>query len=157
MTSEFAVDISNDSGVSVDENRLLDTADFVMSQLRLHPESELAISLVDLVEMERLHVEYMDEPGPTDVLSFPMDELTAPAEGEAAEAGMLGDVVLSPHVAAQQAVTAGHSTADELDLLLTHGILHLLGHDHAEPEEHAVMFGLQGELLKKLASKRSAS
>ena len=157
VTSDFAIDINNDSGVSVDESRLLHTADFVMARLRLHPETELAISLVDLVEMERLHVEYMDEPGATDVLSFPMDELTAPGEGEVAKAGILGDVVLSPHVAAQQAVTAGHTTADELDLLLTHGILHLLGHDHAEPEEHAVMFGLQGDLLKQLAQARNAS
>jgi len=68
-----------------------------------------------------------------------------PAEGEPL---VLGDVVLCPEVAAQQAVEAGHSTADELALLTTHGVLHLLGFDHMEPEEHAEMFGLQGELLR---------
>ena len=156
VTPDFDISIDNESGVTVDHERLLDTARFVMNSLRLHPETELAITLVDLVEMERLHVEYMEEPGATDVLSFPMDELVAPAEGEDAEPGILGDIVLCPQFAADQAVVAGHSTADELDLLLTHGVLHLLGHDHAEPEEHAVMFGLQGDLLVSLARTRGA-
>ena len=156
VTHSFDISIDNESGVDVDQNRIIDTARFVMNALRLHPETELAISLVDLVEMERLHVEYMEEPGATDVLSFPMDELEAPADGEVAEPGILGDIVLCPQFAADQAKTAGHSTADELDLLVTHGVLHLLGHDHAEPEEHAVMFGLQGELLASLSAARGA-
>jgi len=60
---------------------------------------------------------------------------------------VLGDVVICPDVAAAQALTAGHSRDDEIALLLTHGILHLLGYDHGEPDEHEEMFGLQGELL----------
>ena len=103
--------------------------------------------LVDEAAMEQLHVQWMDEPGPTDVLSFPMDELRPGADGEDRPAGLLGDVVLCPQVAARQAATAGHSTADELLLLTTHGILHLLGYDHAEPEEEKEMFGLQRRLL----------
>ena len=106
--------------------------------------------------MTDLHVKWMDEPGPTDVLSFPMDELRPPAMGGArtaatttrSEPGLLGDVVLCPQVAAAQAKQAGHSTQDELELLTVHGILHLLGYDHADPEEEAEMFGLQGELLR---------
>jgi probable rRNA maturation factor len=96
----------------------------------------------------------MDEPGPTDVLSFPMDELR-PARAEddnEPTPGLLGDIVLCPEVAEKQAVAAGHSTAHELDVLTTHGILHLLGYDHAEPEEHEEMFGLQNELLEGWAA-----
>jgi probable rRNA maturation factor len=103
--------------------------------------------------MSDLHERWMGEPGPTDVLAFPMDELRPPhLDGNRAdlgpEPGLLGDVVLCPQVAAEQAEKAGHSTQDELELLCVHGILHLLGYDHAEPEEHAVMFGTQHQLLK---------
>jgi probable rRNA maturation factor len=89
----------------------------------------------------------MDEPGPTDVLSFPMDELRPGRADDPTPAGLLGDVVLCPEVAVEQARTAGHSTVEELLLLTTHGILHLLGYDHAEPEEEKEMFGLQRQLL----------
>jgi probable rRNA maturation factor len=97
--------------------------------------------------MSELHQQWMDEPGPTDVLSFPMDELRPGSESEPTPPGLLGDVVLCPEVAAAQAVVAGHSTAEELLLLTTHGILHLLGFDHAEPEEEKEMFELQRRLL----------
>jgi probable rRNA maturation factor len=89
----------------------------------------------------------MDEPGPTDVLSFPMDELRPTPDGGEPVPGLLGDVVLCPEVAAQQAKAAGHSTEAELHLLTTHGILHLLGYDHAEPDEEKEMFGLQKKIL----------
>jgi probable rRNA maturation factor len=89
----------------------------------------------------------MDEPGPTDVMSFPMDELRPTKDDEEPEEGLLGDIVICPQVAATQAETAGHRLEDEMALLLTHGILHLLGYDHAEPDEHAEMFGLQARLL----------
>lgn len=97
--------------------------------------------------MEQLHVQWMDEPGPTDVLSFPMDELRPGTEDQPTPAGLLGDIVLCPQVAAAQAETAGHSTLDELLLLTTHGLLHLLGFDHAEPEDEKAMFGIQRDLL----------
>jgi probable rRNA maturation factor len=89
----------------------------------------------------------MDKEGPTDVLAFPMDELRPGKVNEEPEEGVLGDLVLCPAVAERQGAAAGHGTTAELELLTTHGILHLLGYDHAEPEEHAVMFGLQDELL----------
>jgi probable rRNA maturation factor len=107
--------------------------------------------------MEQLHVQWMDEPGPTDVLSFPMDELRPGTDGEDSPAGLLGDVVLCPQVAAAQARQAGHSTAEELLLLTTHGILHLLGYDHAEPDEEKEMFGLQSQLLQAWSGTRSGS
>lgn len=142
------VDVDNRSGVPVDTAPLAAQAQFVCDQLGLHPTVELAVSLVDVAEMTQLHVRWMDLPGPTDVLSFPMDELRVPEPGQAPEPGVLGDVVISPEVAAEQGARAGHGLTGELELLLTHGILHLVGHDHAEPEEHAVMFARQDQLLQ---------
>ena len=91
----------------------------------------------------------MGQTGPTDVLSFPMDELT-PGSAESdddQESGYLGDIAVCPQVAAEQAPAAGHNSSDEIDLLTVHGILHLLGYDHASPDEHREMFGVQGRLL----------
>ena len=143
----MTVEVNNEVGADVDEKALSDLARFVLDRLRIHPHAELAVLLVDTDTMEHLHVQWMDEPGPTDVLSFPMDELRPTADGDEPEPGLLGDVVLCPDVAATQARTAGHSTEDELHLLTTHGILHLLGYDHAEPDEEKEMFGLQKQLL----------
>jgi probable rRNA maturation factor len=150
------VDVDERSGSPVDVDRLVAQARFLLERLGLHPDTELSISLVDPDEMAQLHQQWMDLPGPTDVLSFPMDELRVPGPGEQPEPGVLGDVVICPQVASQQGAEAGHGTAAELELLLTHGILHLLGHDHAEPEEHAVMFGLQDELLRAWRAHREA-
>jgi probable rRNA maturation factor len=153
----MSIEVLNESGVDVDELALVDVARHVLARMGVSPLAELAISLKDLAEMERLHVQYMDEPGPTDVLAFPMDELDlrgsrgVPQGSAGDEDGgaptVLGDVVLCPQVAERQAREAGHDVLDELRLLTTHGILHLLGFDHGTPEEHAEMFGLQGELL----------
>ena len=144
----MSIEISNESGVATDESALVDVARFTLDRLRIHPLAELSVLLVDVDTMEHLHVQWMDEPGPTDVLSFPMDELRPPPDEDAEPIeGLLGDVVLCPVVAEKQAATAGHSTGDELELLTVHGILHLLGYDHAEPAEEREMFGLQGEIL----------
>ncbi|PSL06933.1 putative rRNA maturation factor [Haloactinopolyspora alba] len=143
----MTIEVNNESDVEVDEKALSDLARFVLDQQRIHPAAELAVMLVDTGAMEQLHVQWMDEPGPTDVLSFPMDELRPTPDDEDPVPGLLGDVVLCPQVAATQARAAGHSTEDELHLLTTHGILHLLGYDHAEPEEEKTMFGLQKQLL----------
>ena len=144
----MSVEINNESGVGVDEEALTAVARYVLDAMRIHPEAELSVLLVDVEAMEQLHVQWMDEPGPTDVLSFPMDELRPGSEDEEPVPGLLGDVVLCPVVAARQGAQAGHSTEDELHLLCTHGILHLLGYDHAEPDEEKEMFGLQRQLLE---------
>ena len=149
----MSIDIANEAGIEVDEVGLAAVARFTLEHMRIHPLAELSILLVDEQAMTDLHERWMGEPGPTDVLSFPMDELRPPhMDGGRTEHGpdpsLLGDVVLCPSVAAAQAEKAGHSTQDELELLCVHGILHLLGYDHAEPEEHAAMFGLQKQLLK---------
>lgn len=115
--------------------------------MRVHPDAEIAIVLVDEAAMEQLHVQWMGEPGPTDVLSFPMDELRPGNDDIITPPGVLGDVVLCPQVAEVQAEAAGHSTMDELLYLTAHGILHLLGFDHAEPDEEKEMFSLQRDLI----------
>lgn len=150
----MSVDVNNETPAEVDEKALVDLARFVLDRLRIHPQAELAVLLVDAATMEQLHQQWMDEPGPTDVLSFPMDELRPTLDDEEPEPGLLGDVVLCPEVAARQARTAGHSTEDELHLLTTHGILHLLGYDHAEADEEREMFRLQADLLAQWRSVR---
>jgi probable rRNA maturation factor len=152
-----SIEIANESGVEVDEASLASLARHVLDGMRVHPLAELSVLLVDEPAMTELHMRWMGEPGPTDVLSFPMDEIRPPQPGgthadhSSAEPpeipGLLGDVVICPQVAAVQARQASHDTEDEISLLATHGILHLLGYDHAEPEEHAAMFGLQDQLL----------
>jgi probable rRNA maturation factor len=153
----MSIEIANESGVEVDEAALAALARHVLDDLRVHPQAELSLLLVDEPAMTELHVRWMGEDGPTDVLAFPMDELRLPQPGTAQGGqhtadtgeipGLLGDVVICPQVAAGQAEAAGHALADEMDLLCTHGILHLLGYDHGEPDEHAAMFGLQDRLL----------
>ena len=143
----MTIEVLNETDADIDVDLLARQARFMLDRLLVHPESELSVVLVDVPAMTELHIQWMDEPGPTDVLSFPMDELRPGVEGRESEPGVLGDIVLCPEVAQAQALAAGHSRDDEISLLLTHGILHLLGYDHAEPDEHAEMFGLQGELL----------
>jgi probable rRNA maturation factor len=155
----MSIDIANESGVDVEEAGLAAVARFALDKLRIHPLAELSVLLVDEPAMTELHERWMGEPGPTDVLAFPMDELRPPQPGtredQGADPGLLGDVVLCPQVAAGQAEKAGHSTQDELELLTVHGVLHLLGYDHAEPEEHAEMFGLQEQLLRSWREARA--
>lgn len=143
----MSIEVNNESTVEVDEAALQRLAQFALDHMHVHPEAELAIVLVDEAAMEQLHVQWMDEPGPTDVLSFPMDELRPGTEDQPTPPGLLGDVVLCPQVAQNQAEQSGHSLQDELQLLTAHGMLHLLGFDHAEPAEEREMFGIQRDIL----------
>ncbi|MGR0320398.1 rRNA maturation RNase YbeY [Agromyces sp. ZXT2-3] len=143
----MSIEINNESSIEVDESALQRLAVYALDTMHVHADAELAIVLVDEGAMEQLHVQWMDEPGPTDVLSFPMDELRPGTADEPAPPGLLGDVVLCPQVAETQARAAGHALLDELLLLTTHGILHLLGFDHAEPDEEKEMFGIQRDIL----------
>lgn len=137
----------NESDHEFDSRRVQRLSRFVMDQMRIHPQAELSIKAVDEATIAELNRLWMEKEGPTDVLAFPMDELRPGLVNEEPEEGILGDLVLCPAVAARQAEQAGHSVVDELDLLTVHGILHLLGYDHAEPAEHQEMFGLQARLL----------
>ena len=143
----MSIDVLNETDYALDEMELVACARYVMEQMRVHPQADLCLKLVDEAAMEVLHVQWKDLPGPTDVMSFPMDELRPGRDGQEPEEGVLGDIVLCPSVAARQAREAGHATEEELLLLTTHGILHLLGYDHAEPEEEREMFELQRQLL----------
>lgn len=143
----MSIDVVNETEIEVDEKSIQRQARFVLDRLRIHPGAELSVVFVDVATMTDLHVRWMDEPGPTDVLSFPMDELTPPRGDEQPPEGLLGDVVICPEVAQRQAGQAGHDVRLELGVLLTHGILHLLGYDHAEPDDERLMFGLQRRLL----------
>lgn len=153
----MSIEVSNESGVEVDEVALTTLGRFVLDRMHVDPLAELSVLLVDPDAMAALHQQWMDLPGPTDVMAFPMDfgdlppdrdDLTAPPGSAHRHAdALLGDVVLCPAVAADQAASAGHSVEAELHLLCTHGILHLLGYDHGDEEEERAMFDLQARLL----------
>jgi probable rRNA maturation factor len=151
----MSIEVLNEAEAPIDELELVACARYVMEEMRVHRQADLCLKLVDEAAMEVLHVQWMDLPGPTDVMSFPMDELRPGREGQEPQEGVLGDIVLCPSVAARQAAEAGHATEEELLLLTTHGILHLLGYDHAEPEEEKEMFELQRTLLLTFLAGRS--
>ena len=149
----MTIEVIDESGHALDVQGLSTLSRFVMDKMRVHPQAELCIKAVDEATIAGLNEKWMEKEGPTDVLAFPMDELRPGLVNEELEEGMLGDLVLCPEVAERQAVTAGHSTEAEIELLTVHGILHLLGYDHAEPEEHKEMFGLQAQLLDEWRSR----
>ena len=140
----MTIEITNKSGELVPTESVRDLLQNALVELKLHPDCELNLVFVDIEEMTELHIKWMDEGGPTDVLSFPMD---MPEPGN--EAVTLGDIVIAPVVAAQQAATAGHSIDHEIFILAAHGLLHILGYDHATPDEEKAMFSLQESLVKK--------
>ena len=141
------IDVNNESGTEVDELGLLQLAEFALAELRIHPQAELSILLVDEAAMAELHQRFMDQPGPTDVMSFPMDELRAPELGQSPPRGTLGDIVICPQYTSAQAPENGREPAEEIQYLLIHGLLHLLGHDHADAGGRAVMFGLNDRII----------
>ena len=150
MTTE----VINETTTVIDAAEFAALADHVLTAMHVSPAAELNIMFIDPEPMEELHVRWLDLPGPTDVMSFPMDELRPGLPDSPTPAGTLGDIVLCPQVAAKQALAAGHSAIEEMLLLTVHGILHLLGYDHAEPEEKKEMFDLQRRLLLTFLAER---
>lgn len=148
----MSIEVNNESGVAVDERAISSVARHALDALGINPLAELSILVVDVQAMSTLHKQWMDLDGPTDVMSFPMDTLDD-KPGIEVDPGpaLLGDVILCPEVAAQQAEAAGHSTDAELFLLTTHGVLHLLGYDHGDPDEEREMFELQSRLVTEWA------
>ncbi len=145
----MTIEVTNRSGVAAPEREIESLLTFGISYMDLHPECELSVTFVDDKEMEELHIKWMDEPGTTDVLSFPMDM----PEGKN-DPVMLGDIVIDPIVAQNQAATAGHSTEHEIYILAAHGLLHILGYDHADKDEEKVMFNMQETIVKKWEAKQ---
>lgn len=140
----MTIEVTNRSGVTAPEQEIESLLTYALDYMDLHPECELSVTFVDDKEMEELHIKWMDEPGTTDVLSFPMDM----PEGKN-DAVTLGDIVIDPIVAAGQAKSAGHSTEHEIYILAAHGLLHILGYDHADRDEEKVMFELQERIVMK--------
>lgn len=140
----MTIEITNKSGALAPGDQIQSLLAFAMSKLDLNPDCDLNVTFVDDAEMTELHIKWMDEPGSTDVLSFPMD--LPETQGEVVT---LGDIVISPDFATAQANLAGHSPEHEMFILATHGLLHILGYDHAEPDDEKVMFELQESLVKQ--------
>ena len=149
----MSVEVTNETIWDIDAKAFSDLGLWVMDQMRVSTQSDLTILFVDPDPIAELHERWMSLEGPTDVMSFPMDELR-PGDGKTTMEGVLGDLVICPWVAAQQAAAAGHSTMQEMMLLTIHGILHLLGYDHVTPEQERQMFGLQRQLLLTFLSVR---
>ena len=149
----MSIEVLNESGYDLDLDHFAVLARFVMDKMRVHPQAELCIKAVDEATMTELNEQWMEKEGPTDVLAFPMDELRPGLIDEDPTEGVLGDLMIAPSIAQKQGEAAGHGLVAEMELLTTHGILHLLGYDHAEPDEHAEMFSLQAQLLKDFGSK----
>ena len=140
----MTIEITNKSGALAPGDQIQSLLAFAMSRLDLNPDCDLNVTFVDDAEMTELHIKWMDEPGSTDVLSFPMD-----LPETLGEVVTLGDIVISPDFATAQANLAGHSPEHEMFILATHGLLHILGYDHAEPDDEKVMFELQESLVKQ--------
>jgi probable rRNA maturation factor len=151
----MSVEVLNESGVDLDVTTFVKLARFTMSRMRVHPEAELCLKLVDEATITMFNERYLGHEGPTDVLSFPMDELRPGSLDEDEESGILGDMLLCPQYAAEQAPAFSRTADDEMHLLTIHGILHLLGYDHAEPAEEREMFALQARLLAEWQGVRS--
>ncbi len=146
----MAIEIANESNLEVDEAALLSLARHTLEEMGVNPMAELSMLLVEPEAIAQLNKHWMEKDGPTDVLAFPMDDYEVdhgPGHSDDDEPALLGDIVLCPTVAEKQAKTAGHRRDDELFLLTVHGILHLLGYDHGDPQSEREMFGLQGRLV----------
>ena len=139
----MTIEVTNTSGQLVPAAEINSLLTFALLELDLNPECEINVSFVDDEYMTELHIKWMDEPGTTDVLSFPMDMPEMPGE-----AVTLGDIVISPVVAAEQAKAQGHSIEHEIYILAVHGLLHIIGYDHADKTEEKVMFDLQEKIVR---------
>lgn len=159
----FGADEQDD--VAVDVLRYVRLAQLVLREERAASDAELSVIFIDEQAIADLNERFLDVPGPTDVLAFPLDDEVTPGGRQPDEGGrgpgappdgtdlptMLGDVVVCPAVAQRQAEPHGRSLDDELSLLVVHGVLHLLDYDHAEPEEADRMRRRERELLDRFA------
>ena len=140
----MTVELVNRSGALIPEKEITSLINYGITYMELNPECEVSMSFIDVQEMEELHIKWMQEDGPTDVLSFPMD-----MPEKKGDVVTLGDIVIAPAVAAAQATRAGHSPEHEMYILATHGLLHILGYDHADKDEEKVMFALQEKIVEE--------
>lgn len=145
--NNMSIEIDNETSAPIDLLAISDLAVHHLTYLRIHPDSRMSVTFIDSERMTTLHEDWMQEPGATDVLSFPIDEITLPADGLVSESGFLGDIVVCPEFLPPQMIESGRNLQQECEYLVTHGILHLLGLDHQEEEAHNFMFTLTDTLL----------
>lgn len=150
----MTIEVINETEYAIDGTEYVALAEYVLHQMHVSPRTDLCIMFIEPDPMEELHAKWLGLAGPTDVMSFPMDELRPGTAFKPSPGGVLGDICICPDVAEDQAIMAGHSHEEEMLLLATHGILHLLGYDHAEPEEKELMFELQRKLLLSFLATR---
>jgi len=143
----MSIEIENESGTDAPLEQILDLANFALQKMHIDAAADIEILLVNETVMESYHLDWMQESGPTDVLSQPIDGLRPGKPNALTPAGHLGMIVLCPQVAQKQAVAAKHSELKEILILVAHSILHLLGYDHVEKEDEIEMFALQEEIV----------
>ena len=143
----MSIEIENESGIDAPLEQILDLANFALQKMHIDAAADIEILLVNENVMESYHLDWMQESGPTDVLSQPIDGLRPGKPNALTPAGHLGMIVLCPQVAQKQAIAAKHSELKEILILVAHSILHLLGYDHVEKEDEIEMFALQEEIV----------
>ena len=143
----MSIELENESGIEAPLEQILGVAQYALEKMHIDSRADIEILLVNDEVMEQYHLDWMQESGPTDVLSQPIDGLRPGKPNAITPAGHLGLIVLCPQVAAKQAETRGHSSLKENLILVSHSILHLLGYDHAEKEDETEMFALQEEIV----------
>jgi probable rRNA maturation factor len=130
----------------VDEGLLISAAQETLEQQGVSPAADITLLFSENTQLQDLNRQFLGIDEPTDVLSFPSGEEIDPET----DVEYLGDIVISLEQAQAQAAAGGHSLASELQLLIVHGVLHLLGYDHADEEERAAMWAAQAEILERL-------
>jgi len=147
-----AIDVfvaNEQSDVSLDEHRLVSLVRLAATEEDVDARAEVTVLLVERSAMASLKERWLGEPGPTDVLAFPMDE-QAPDD----EPYILGDIVICPDVAREQAAESGdRKVSEEVDLLLIHGFLHLCGYDHVRPQDARSMRHRERKILSEFYRK----
>jgi len=157
-----SVEINNESGMAADEDALRELAQYVIGQMETHPLADLSMLLVDEAHMTNLHEKWMEEPGPTDVLSFP--SMASPSKSRQ-QASLAGDVAISADIARQNSHQLGHAAVEEIKILALHGILHLAGFDHERDNGEMARkelklrreLGLPAALIERAQSERGPS
>lgn len=144
---DIRIDMQTDD-LGYGEDKIRNLAMFALEHEKAPENCELSVSLVTEEEIARLNGEFRHREGPTDVLSFPLDDpWEAGGDEEVGEQILIGDIMIAPEVAARQAPEYGNTYEDEMNLLLVHGCLHLLGYDHIDDDEAEVMESLEREIL----------
>ena len=144
------IEINNSSKFLIDESSLKKYVKQMLNYLDVNTNSDVSILFVDEEEMAQLHLRWMKEPGPTDVMSFPMDDVLLQDKYARAKKSTLGDIIVCPSVALNDAKSESINPAFHLVFLIAHGILHLLGQDHQEDSERGLMQKKEQGIMKFL-------